>query len=151
MTMHDSDAVLDQLMSKAGLLVADAVAPVSAPVDRRHDHIALAIESAHLPGDAARRFLRSVLEKVDAGPLSGRRPFPRNTALGEPYEKTSTRPFPGTSSTAGAAASKTSRAGVTDVWFVQRGIGGMRQDLIDPPACHHVAAEEKADRVCLWH
>ena len=27
----------------------------------------------------------------------------------------------------------------------------MRQDLIDPPARHHVAAEEKADRVCLWH
>jgi hypothetical protein len=56
MTMHDSDAVLDQLMSKAGLLVADTVAPVSAPVDRRHDHIALAVESAHLPGDAARGF-----------------------------------------------------------------------------------------------
>jgi hypothetical protein len=54
--MHDSDAVLDQLMSKAGLLVADTVAPVSAPVDRRHDHIALAVESAHLPGDAARGF-----------------------------------------------------------------------------------------------
>ena len=51
MTMHDSDAVLDQLMSKAGLLVADAVAPV----DRRHDHIALPV-SAHLPGDAARGF-----------------------------------------------------------------------------------------------
>jgi hypothetical protein len=42
-------------------------------------------------------------------------------------------------------------AGVTDVWFVQRGIGGMSQDLIDPPARHHVAAEEKADRICLWH
>src|SRR6267142_471264 len=80
MAMHDGDAVLDQLMSKAGLLVADAVAPVSAPVDRRHDYIALAVESAHLPGDAARRFLRSVLEKVDAGPVSSRRPFPRNAA-----------------------------------------------------------------------
>src|ERR1700719_496987 len=42
-------------------------------------------------------------------------------------------------------------AGVSDVWFVQRGIGGMRQDLIDPPARHHVSAEEKADRVRLWH
>src|SRR6478672_4059149 len=80
MTMHDSDAVLDQLMSKAGLLVADMVAPVSAPVDRRHDNIALAVESAHLPGDAARRFFRSVLEKVDAGPVSSRRPFPRNSS-----------------------------------------------------------------------
>jgi hypothetical protein len=42
-------------------------------------------------------------------------------------------------------------AGVTDVWFVQRGIGRMRQDLIDPAASHHVAAEEKSDRVRLWH
>src|SRR5260370_19395792 len=76
--MHDSDAVLDQLMSKAGLLVADAVAPVSAPVDRRHDYIALAGESAHLPGDAARRFLRSVLQKIDGRPVSSRPPFPPN-------------------------------------------------------------------------
>jgi len=37
-------AVLDQLMGKAGLLVAGAVAPVSAPVDRRHDHIARVVE-----------------------------------------------------------------------------------------------------------
>jgi hypothetical protein len=80
MTVRDSDAVLDQLMSKAGPLVADALAPVSAPVDRRHDYIALAVESAHLPGDAARRFRRSVLEEVDAGPVSSRRPFPRNSA-----------------------------------------------------------------------
>jgi hypothetical protein len=58
MAMHDSDAVLDQVMSKAGLLVADAVARV----DRRHDHIGLAVESAHLQGDAVRSFLRSVLE-----------------------------------------------------------------------------------------
>src|SRR6266404_9918966 len=28
--------------------------------------------------DAARGFLRNVFEKVDAGPLSGRGPFPRN-------------------------------------------------------------------------
>src|ERR1700736_1863771 len=80
MAMHNSDAVLDQLMGKAGLLVAGAVAPISAPVDRRHDHIALAVESAHLAGDAARSFLRIVLEKVDAGPVSGRGPFPRNAA-----------------------------------------------------------------------
>ena len=26
-----------------------------------------------------------------------------------------------------------------------------RQDLIDPAARHHVAAEEKSDRVRLWH
>src|SRR6202030_686742 len=38
-------------------------------------------------------------------------------------------------------------AGVADVGFVQPGIVGMRQDLIDPAARHHVAAEEKADRV----
>jgi hypothetical protein len=40
-------------------------------------------------------------------------------------------------------------AGVTDVWFVQRGIGRMRQDLIDSAARHHVAAEEKTDQVRL--
>src|SRR3981081_1568108 len=80
MAVHDSDAVLDQLMSKADLLVADMVAPVSAPVDRCHYHIVLAVESEHLAGDAARGFLRNVLEKIDAGPLSGRGPFPRNAA-----------------------------------------------------------------------
>src|SRR3982074_3883342 len=80
MAVHDSDAVLDQLMSKADLLVADMVIHVSAPMDRRHYHIALPIESEHLAGDAARGFLRNVLEKVDAGPLSGRGPFPRNAA-----------------------------------------------------------------------
>ena len=42
-------------------------------------------------------------------------------------------------------------AGVADTGFAQRGIVGMRQDLIDPAARHHVAAEEKADRVRLWH
>ena len=40
-------------------------------------------------------------------------------------------------------------AGLADVGFVQPGIVGMRQDLIDPAARHHVAAEEKADRVRL--
>src|ERR1700736_979565 len=38
-------------------------------------------------------------------------------------------------------------AGVPDIWLMQRGIVGMRQDLIDPAARHHVAAEENADRV----
>ena len=42
-------------------------------------------------------------------------------------------------------------AGVFDVGFLQRGIVGMRQDLIDPAARHHVATEEKADRLRLRH
>ncbi len=42
-------------------------------------------------------------------------------------------------------------AGVFDVRFLQRGIVGMRQDLIDPAAYHHVAAEEKADPLRLLH
>src|SRR5271165_1364189 len=80
MAMYDGDAVLDQLMGKAGLLVADAVVPISSPVDRRHDHIALAVESMHLTRDAARSFLRSVLQKIDARPVRGRGPFPWNAA-----------------------------------------------------------------------
>ena len=39
------------------------------------------------------------------------------------------------------------KARVVDKGFVQRGIVWMRQDLIDPAARHHVAAEEKPDRV----
>jgi len=42
-------------------------------------------------------------------------------------------------------------AGVFDVGFMQRGIVGMRQDLIDPAARHYVAAEEKADPLRLRH
>ena len=42
-------------------------------------------------------------------------------------------------------------ARVADTGFVQPRIAGMRQDLIDPAARHHVAAEKKPDHVRLWH
>src|SRR5271166_1270564 len=78
MAMHDSDALIDQLMNKAGLLGADAVVPIASPVDRRYDHIALAAESMHLARDVARSLLRSVFQKIDAWPVRGRGPFPWN-------------------------------------------------------------------------
>ena len=55
--------------------------------------------------------------------------------LGEAYEKTSRRPFPGTSSTAGAAASKTSRPGarVSDARCVERA-QRLGQTVVAPPA-----------------
>src|SRR6266511_2087328 len=80
MAMHDNGAMFDQPVGKTNLFSTDVVAPVSTPMDRRHKHIALALEPVHLVGDAARGSLRNILEKVDARAASGRGPFPRNAA-----------------------------------------------------------------------
>ncbi len=109
--MDDVDASIEQPAREALLRRGDLIAPVASPVDGRDDDVPC---SLHLPDplhDPRRRGLRQVGQDVDPG-----RSFVAAQLEGIPLDsspnpKTTSRPFPETSTTAGARASARRVAG----------------------------------------
>src|SRR5262245_50533715 len=125
MAMHDGDPLFDQLTSKESFLVAELMTPVFAPVDRRHDHITVAAETAHFGSYVTRSFLRNVLEKIDSGPVGCRGPFPWNATCRRSIRKDHYAAFPRhiEHRWGGSLRSVTSCAGVGDARSVERSQG----------------------------